>query len=60
MLHINAENAKAWPDTEVIQCWHSLYAGNFLSHGYLAGKDLYEEQLNALSELVTEWREHLM
>ncbi|MEX1214495.1 hypothetical protein [Saccharospirillum sp.] len=60
VLHISAEKAKAWSDTEVIQRWHSLYAGNFLSHEYLAGKDLYEEQLNVLSELVTEWRERLM
>ena len=31
VLHINAEKAKAWSDTEVIQRWHTLYAGNFLS-----------------------------
>jgi len=60
VLHINAEKAKAWSDTEVIQRWHSLYAGNFLSHEYLAGKDLYDAQLKVLSELVTEWRERLM
>ncbi|MEX1215962.1 hypothetical protein [Saccharospirillum sp.] len=60
VLHINAEKAKAWSDTEVIQRWHSLYAGNFLSHEYLAGKDLYEEQLNVISERITEWRERLM
>ena len=37
-----------------------MYAGNFLSHEYLAGKDLYDAQLTVISELVTEWRERLM
>jgi len=60
VLHINAEKANAWTDTEVIQRWHALYAGNFLSHEYLAGKDLYDAQLKVVSELVTEWRERLM
>ncbi len=60
VLHINAEKANAWSDTEVIQHWHTLYAGNFLSHEYLAGKDLYDAQLKVVSELVTEWRERLM
>ncbi|MEX1216728.1 transposase [Saccharospirillum sp.] len=60
VLHINAEKANAWSDTEVIQRWHALYAGNLLSHEYLAGKDLYDEQLKVVSELVTEWRERLM
>jgi hypothetical protein len=60
VLHINVEKAKDWSDTEVIQRWHTLYAGNLLSHDYLAGKDLYDAQLKVLSELVTEWRERLM
>jgi REP element-mobilizing transposase RayT len=60
VLHINAAKAIAWSDTEVIQRWHSLYAGNFLSHEYLAGKDLCDAQLKVVSELVTEWRERLM
>jgi len=60
VLHINADKANAWTDTEVIQRWHALYAGNFLSHEYLAGKDLYDAQLKVVSELVTEWRERLM
>ena len=37
-----------------------MYAGNFLSHEYLAGKNLYDAQLKVISELVTEWRERLM
>ncbi len=28
VLHINAEKAEAWSDTEVIQRWHTLYSGN--------------------------------
>jgi len=60
VLHINADKANAWTDTEVIQRWHALHAGNFLSHQYLAGKDLYDAQLTVISELVTEWRERLM
>ncbi len=60
VLHINAEKAKAWTDTEVIQRWHTLYAGNFLSHEYLAGKDLHDEQLKVIAERVAEWRDRLM
>ena len=60
VLHINADKANAWTGTEVIQRWHALYAGNFLSHEYLAGKNLYDAQLKVISELVTEWRERLM
>lgn len=59
-LHIKAEKAKAWAETEVIERWHKLYNGNFLTQAYLAGKDLYEEQLKVISELAAEWRERLM
>ncbi len=60
VLHINAERAKGWTDTEVIERWHRLYTGNFLTQQYLGGKDLYEEQLKVIAELATEWRERLM
>ncbi len=60
VLHVNAEKANAWSDTEVIQRWHSLYSGNLLTQQYIAGKDLYEEQLKVITELATEWRERLM
>lgn len=60
VLHVNAAKAKAWTDTEVIRRWHTLYAGNFLSHEYLAGKRLYNEQLKVVTELVAEWRDRLM
>ncbi len=60
VLHINAEKAKAWTDSQVIERWHTLYSGNFLTQQYMAGKDLYEEQLKAIAELAAEWRERLM
>ncbi|WP_394170331.1 transposase, partial [Saccharospirillum alexandrii] len=60
VLHINAEKAKGWTDTEVIERWHRLYAGSFLTQQYLAGKDLYDEQLKVIAELAAEWRERLM
>ncbi len=60
VLHINAGKANAWTETEVIERWHQLYSGNFLTQAYLAGKDLYEEQLKVISETATEWRERLM
>ena len=60
VLHINAEKAKGWTDTEVIERWHRLYAGSFLIQQYLAGKDLYDEQLKVIAELAAEWRERLM
>ncbi|MEP4544649.1 MAG: hypothetical protein ABJ000_00620 [Saccharospirillum sp.] len=60
VLHINSEKAKAWTERQVIERWHRLYSGNFLTQQYMAGKDLYEEQLKAIAELATEWRERLM
>jgi len=60
VLHINGAQAQSWTDTEVIQRWHVLYKGNLLSHAFLAGEDLYDEQLEALAECVAIWRERLM
>lgn len=60
VLHINADKAQAWTDRQVIERWHRLYSGNFLTQQYMAGKDLYEEQLKAIKELAAEWRERLM
>ena len=60
VLHINAEKAKGWTDTEVIERWHRLYSGNLLTQQYLTGSDLYEEQLKVIAELAAEWRERLM
>ena len=59
VLHVNVALARTWTDTEVIQRWHSLYKGNLLSHKYLAGENLYDEQLEALNECVASWRERL-
>ncbi|MEP4730678.1 MULTISPECIES: hypothetical protein [Pseudomonadota] len=50
----------AWTEAEVIERWHQLYSGNFLTQAYLVGKDLYEEQLKVISETATIWRERLM
>ncbi|MEP4599408.1 transposase [Saccharospirillum sp.] len=60
VLHINAQKANGWTEAEVIERWHKLYSGNFLTKAYLAGKDLYEEQLKVISETATIWRERLM
>ena len=60
VLHINADKANSWTDDEVIERWHRLYTGNFLTQAYVAGKDLYEEQLKVVAELAAEWRERLM
>ena len=59
VLHINVAQAQGWTETEVILRWHSLYKGNLLSHKYLAGEVLYDEQLEALAECVATWRERL-
>ncbi len=60
VLHINAEKAKASTDNQVIERWHTLYSGNYLSQQCMAGNDLYEEQLKAIAKLAAEWRERLM
>jgi len=59
VLHVNAAKARAWSDTQVIERWHRLYAGNVLTQHYLAGKDLCEAQLAVIKTLAAEWRERL-
>lgn len=38
VLHINAEQVNSWTDHEVLERWHSLFAGELLAHRYLAGR----------------------
>ena len=32
VLRVNVEQAKSWSKKEVVKRWHSLFAGNLLSH----------------------------
>jgi len=59
IVHINKTRSDLWGDREVIQRWHRLFKGIFLSQEYLAGKKLHKTQLRALKKTVKAWRERL-
>ena len=40
VLHINELQAASWPTREVIERWHSIYKGNFITQRYLQGEPL--------------------
>ena len=60
VLHINATQAEAWSDNEVIERWHQLFAGNLLSQRHSKGENLSVAERKVLATLVTTWRSRLM
>ena len=60
VLHINAAQAQAWSDHEVIERWHQLFAGHLISQRHLNGKTLSVAERRALKTMVATWRHRLM
>lgn len=58
VLHIDAEVASNWTDSEVIARWHRLFAGNALSEKYLAG-DRSSALMAFLQPSIDEYRRRL-
>lgn len=59
VLRVKREQALSWDRTEIIERWHTLYAGNWLSQKYRAGVRLTDLESNLLDQHVTIWRERL-
>lgn len=59
VLRVNQSKAKSWTNHEVIDRWHQLYAGNYLSQRFLAGLKLNEAENKQLEIFVQTWRERL-
>lgn len=59
VLRVDVDQAKRWSVDEVIQQWHRIYKGNFISRRYLAKGDLPLAESLTLHKNVEVWRERL-
>jgi REP element-mobilizing transposase RayT len=59
VLRVNREQALSWDRAEVIERWHQLYAGNWLSQKYRSGIELTKVESTILGQHVHIWRERL-
>jgi REP element-mobilizing transposase RayT len=59
VFHINRSKANGWSNSEVIQRWHQLYKGNFLSQQAARGLTLGVAEQQVLDTSVAQWRERL-
>ncbi len=60
VLHVDAEQAKAWTVQDVIEHWHGLFSGINLSQRFLSSDKLCPAEYDKLMEAVEIWRERLM
>jgi hypothetical protein len=59
VLFVDRDAAKAWTLDEVIERWQKLFKGPDLVDRYRSGQNLSRAEWDALSELVSKWRERL-
>ena len=60
VLHVDQKQGLSWNDAEVIERWHKLFKGSLLSRRFSRGESLGRDELQALAEQVTEWRQRLI
>ena len=60
VLHINQNKGLSLSINTIIERWHQLFSGNYLSQQFISGKPLDQHQLKSLEEVVEVWRERLM
>ena len=58
-LHVRKDIALEWSDTEVVEHWHALFTGNFLSHKLLSRSTLNQTELTLLAKDIKIWRSRL-
>jgi len=59
VLNVRTDIAQSWTDKEVIERWHTLFAGNFLSKRLLAGIALNKTETALLNKDTAIWRARL-
>lgn len=59
VLHVRTDLAHNWNDKEVIERWHSLYSGNFLSTRFIAELPLSPTETELLNKDIALWRSRL-
>ena len=60
VLHINKAVAQNWSNTEVIERWHQLFAGNDVSHRFIKGEPITAVEETNLILKINQWRERLI
>ena len=59
VLNIRTDIAQSWTDKEVIERWHSLFSGNYLSQRLLTGHTLNDSDTAELHKYIVIWRARL-
>ncbi len=60
VLHVDAEEANGWETREVIERWHRLFKGTYLSQRYMSGDAMTQAERDAVSDTAEQWRQRLM
>lgn len=60
VLRVNREAAESMTGDEVIERWQCLFTGPPMIKRYCSGEPLSESELDAVNDIVAEWRERLM
>ena len=59
ILHVDTDQAAAWPQREVIERWNKLFSLPVLVQRYLRGQITSDAEVNAVVKLFETWRERL-
>ena len=59
VLHVDIDKVESWTAKEVIERWQQLFAGNILINRYMTGDKMSEAELDAVNDIVAEWRKRL-
>ena len=59
VLHVDSDRALGWSWQEVVEQWHKIYKGNFLSQRFIKNETLSQAELNLLKKSAEIWRERL-
>ena len=59
VLHVDVDKVESWTTKEVIERWQQLFAGNILINRYMTGDEMSEAELDAVNDIVVEWRKRL-
>ena len=60
VLYVDAKQAEAWSIDEVLNRWHRLFKGTFLTQKFIKGETLQSYELTTLTDVVEQYRKRLM
>ena len=59
VLHVDIDKVESWSAEEVIERWQQLFSGNILINRYMTDDEMSEAELDAVNDIVKEWRSRL-